>query len=122
MLEFADDAATANWGSGWQMPSFDQFKELYDYRFTTTEWTTVNGVGGRKITSKKNGKSIFLPAAGVHVDTSHRQVGIYGFYWSRSLDTSAPSWGKGAYFYSLSDNTMDFYRSHGQSVRPVRVK
>ena len=63
-LQSADDAATANWGSDWQMPSLAQIQELCSSSNTTTEWTQVNGVNGRKITSKSNGNSIFLPAAG----------------------------------------------------------
>ena len=75
-----DDAATVNWGSGWQMPSLDQIDELINCNYTTTEWTTLNGVNGRKVTSRSNGNSIFLPAAGDRYDTSLSSVGGYGYY------------------------------------------
>ena len=55
-----DDAATANWGSSWRMPSSDQINELCNPSYTITEWTALNGVNGLKITSKKNGNSIFF--------------------------------------------------------------
>ena len=119
-----DDAATANWGSGWQMPSMAQTEELYNSSYTRTEWTTQNGVNGRKITSEKNGNSIFLPAAGWCQNASHRSAGLIGDYWSRSLDTSYG--GSGYDACSLSFDTDDIQwdqdaRYFGQSVRPVRV-
>jgi hypothetical protein len=63
-LEPSDDAATVNWGSGWQMPSLEQCTELINSNYTTTTRTTLNGKNGRKITSKSNGNRIFLPATG----------------------------------------------------------
>lgn len=59
-----DDAATVNLGAEWQMPIKAQFEELFNNSYTTTEWTTLNGMKGAMITSKSNGRSIFLPASG----------------------------------------------------------
>ena len=56
-----DDAATANWGDDWRMPTEEEWWELCDN--TTITWTTRNGVGGRLFTAT-NGNSIFLPAGG----------------------------------------------------------
>ena len=123
-LEPSDDAATANWGSGWQMPSREQCDELINSSYTTTIWTTMNGKYGRKITSKSNGNSIFLPAAGYRSDTSFYRAGSYGGYWSRSLDTSS-AYSLFAYELYFNSNyicTGDNDRSSGQSVRPVCVK
>ncbi|MBQ7526628.1 MAG: hypothetical protein IJT11_02735 [Bacteroidaceae bacterium] len=117
-----DDAATANWGSGWQMPSFDQIKELCNSSNTTTEWTQVNGVNGRKITSKSNGNSIFLPAAGYRSGTSLSSAGSYGYYWSRSFDTSYSDYAYGLYFGSDSVVWLSYGRGSGSGVRPVRVQ
>ena len=117
-----DDAATANWGSGWQMPTVEQFQELINSEYTTTEWTTLNGVKGRKITSKSNGNSIFLPAAGYRSDASLYDVGSYGHYWSRSLETYGSNYARSLYFRSGYISTYDDYRYCGQSVRPVRVQ
>ena len=121
-LQPADDAATANWGSGWQMPSLAQIKELYNSSYTTTEWTQVNGVNGRKVTSKSNGNSIFLPAAGFRNGMSIDYAGSYGHYWSRLLNTSYPdiTYG-GLHFYSGNIDWSNYSRYCGQSVRPVRV-
>ena len=117
-----DDAATANWGSGWQMPSLDQIKELINSEYTTTEWTQVNGVNGRKITSKSNGNSIFLPAAGYRYDASLGRAGSYGYYWSRSLYASSSYYAFSLYFGSSSIDWYGNDRDYGRSVRPVRVK
>ena len=120
-LDPEDDAATANWGSGWRMPSYEQCEELRDKSYTTTEWTTQGGVNGRRITSKSNGNSIFLPAAGRRDGTGLNDVGSYGRYWSRSLYTDKSLNGRSLYFYSSDISTYRSYRYSGRSVRPVRV-
>jgi hypothetical protein len=56
------DVAHVKWGGNWCMPTWDDFYELIAN--TTSEWVSINGVTGRKFTSKINGYSIFLPAAG----------------------------------------------------------
>jgi hypothetical protein len=116
-LTAEDDAATANWGSDWQMPSQEQIEELY--RKTTTTWTTQSGVYGWLFTAG-NGKSIFLPAAGYRNGTSLASEGSDGHYWSRSLH---PSYSEYAYnLYSISDgiDPSGFgTRCYGYSVRPV---
>ena len=117
-----DDAATANWGSGWRMPSLDQIKELYNSVYTTTTWTTQNGVNGRKITSNSNGNSIFLPAAGYRYDTSLYFAGSRGYYWSRSLFTSYSYHAYGLYFDSSYVDWRSYYRGSGFTVRAVRVQ
>ena len=123
-LQPEDDAATANWGSGWRMPSLDQMKELFNSSYTTWEWTQLNGVNGRKVTSKSNGNSIFLPAAGCRYDSSLFGTGSNGYYWSRLLYTSSPNIAcyPSPYFSSGIIDWFNNYRSYGQSVRPVRVQ
>ena len=111
-----DDAASANWGSGWCMPAKAQWEELYQN--TTNIWTTQNGVNGRLFTSA-NGTSLFLPASGERWGDDLYGVGSYGDYWSSSLyaDTPYHAWG----FNFHSDYCMyGDYRCNGQSVRAVR--
>ena len=122
-LEPSDDAATANWGSNWQTPSRNQCDELVNSSYTTQTWTTMNGVKGWKITSKSNGNSIFLPAAGCRYDTSLSDAGSRGYYWSRSLSTSDSysAYGMGIGSNPIYSNGYSL-RYAGQSVRPVRVK
>ncbi len=120
-LELSDDAAYVNWGSNWRMPSIDQFEELINSSYTTTTWTTQNGVNGRLITSNQNGNSIFLPAAGYRYDTSLYYAGSNDGYWSRTLSTGTPDVAWNLYFDSSGVGTDYYYRYVGQSVRPVRL-
>lgn len=120
-LDLEDDAAYVNWGKQWRMPSMEQFKELINSDYTTTEWTTENRVYGRKITSKTNGNYIFLPAAGYRSGTSLNGAGSRGDYWSRTLVTDIPNFAWGLYFSSDYVDTNYRSRYYGQSVRPVRL-
>ena len=87
---------------------------------TTSVWTTLNGVNGRRFTGK-NGGTIFLPAAGYRDGSSLRNAGSDGRYWSRSLDESYPNSAWRLDFDSSDIGTYGNYRCYGQSVRPVRV-
>ena len=87
-LPLSADAANVNWGGKWRMPTGDEMEELMDTNNCTWEWTTQNGVNGYKVTSKKNGNSIFLPAAGERQNYNLTNEGSNGYYWSSSLDTS----------------------------------
>ena len=120
-LELSDDAAYVNWGSNWRMPSQEQFNELIYSGYTTSTWTTLNGYYGQMITSKLNGNSVFLPAAGCRYDGSLYAAGSCGYYWSRTLYTGSPGYAWGLYFGSDYVNTRNYYRCDGLSVRPVRL-
>ena len=119
-LDLEDDAAYVNWGRKWHMPSIEQFRELINNSYTTTEWTTLNGAKGRKITSKKNGNSIFLPAAGYRDNSSLYSGGKGGFYWSRTLGSDYPDDARDLGFGSNNIHKGDDYRYFGHPVRPVR--
>ena len=120
VLYAEDDAATANWGSAWRMPTKDEIEELLDGCF----WEWVNdfngsGVRGRLGTSKKNGATIFLPATGYRYDTDFYSVGNYGNYWSSSLDEDDPNNAYCLYFYDDDIDWVTDDRNFGQSVRAV---
>ena len=67
-LEDEDDAVIQKLGNGWRTPTLADFRELTNQKLTTIEKTTLNGVAGYQITSKKNKKSIFIPFAGFKND------------------------------------------------------
>ena len=117
VLDLSDDAARANWGGSWRMPTDAELTELREQ--CTWAWTTQSGVNGYKVTSDKNGKSIFLPAAGNRYESSLYGAGSKGNYWSSSLNTDFPSFAWyvyfGSYYWSRSENNRIF----GFSVRPV---
>lgn len=119
-LELADDVARANWGGDWRMPSSAQIDELISE--CTTTWATQNGVSGRKVTSKKNGNSLFLPFAGFRSNSTLNSGGSYGYYWSRSLNAGYSNNGYGLSFYSSYFIRSYSNRYYGQSVRPVLSK
>ena len=70
------DAATANWGNNWSMPTTAQFKELLEE--CTWEFTG----NGYKVSSKKEGNTnyIFLPAAGYRYGEKWYGNGNAGYY------------------------------------------
>ena len=109
-----DDAATANWGSGWRIPTEAEWQELLDN--TTVTWTTQNGVNGCLFTAS-NGNSLFLPAAGTRWEGELYNAGLYCHYWSSSLGTDEPNFAR---LYSGDSDVSYGDRSNGFSVRPVR--
>ncbi len=121
VLEVADDAASANWGSAWRMPTEEQYDELINSSYTTVEWTQENNVYGCKITSNTNGKYIFLPAAGVRSYSMLGYAGSKGYYWSNTLGSDYPSDSYYLNFDSSGCRTDGSNRFEGRSVRPVRA-
>jgi len=116
-LQAMDDVATQKLGSGARMPTADEWRELINN--TTAEWTTLNGVNGRKFTAS-NGKSLFLPAAGCRWDGELYSAGDDGDYWSSSLYESYPDGAWYFYFDSDVQSVDGGDRRSGPSVRPVR--
>ena len=117
VLESSDDVAQVKWGGSWRMPTDAEMTELREN--CTWTWTTQSGKNGYKVTSKKNGNSIFLPAAGYRDDSSLGNAGSGGGYWSSSLSTSSPSNAYYVYFNSGDVYRGSYYRYYGRSVRPV---
>lgn len=115
-LQLSDDAARANWGGDWRMPTKAEWEELKNN--TTVTLTTQNGVYGRKFTAS-NGNSLFLPAAGCRCGGSLYYAGGYGHYWSSSLYTGYPDSAWSLYFNSDICYMYGNYRDYGQSVRAV---
>ena len=111
------DAATANWGGKWRMPTVAELGELHNNCIWT--WTTQNGVNGDKVVGP-NGNSIFLPAAGYRGGSSLTYAGSYGYFWSSTpYDDGYDNDAFYLDFGSGGQGMHNFYRSHGRSVRPV---
>ena len=116
-LQSSDDAATAVIGKGARIPTKDEWQELFDN--TTFEWTTVNGVYGRMQTAT-NGKSLFLPAAGVRIYSG--ALGSAGDYWSASLGEDGPYHAWHVNFHYNYHCVNGYERYYGLSVRAVCPK
>ncbi len=117
-LDPEDDAATANWGEEWRMPTDAEWTELR--KQCTWTWTTQNGVNGYQVTSKTNSNYIFLPATGQRNSTDINYAGSIGNYWYSSLISRIPNC---AWYLDFSSGNHDRHYSHryfGLSVRPVR--
>ena len=118
-LELTDDAARVNWGGNWRMPTEAERHELRSTSNCTWTWTTQNGVNGYKVTSKKNGNSIFLPVAGFRISDDLSSAGSNGYYWSNSLNTSYSGNAYAVEFISSYVYFVSVSRCYGLSVRAV---
>lgn len=120
VLENFDDAAVANWGNDWRMPTSKEQQELLDG--CVWEWTNNydgTGVAGRVGYSKTNSNIIFLPAAGSINHTENSSLGTEGFYWSSTLFKHTMN---GSYFLCFANYFIDWRgnkRFNGRSVRAV---
>ncbi len=117
------DMATANLGAGWQMPSFEQFKELAEG--CDWLWTTYKGAQGYAVMSRVDEKAIFLPACGYaapaadgRVITGYDISEPQGYYWSGSKSALA----RCAYSLLFTSRKVDVYnlgdKSHAYTERP----
>ena len=113
------DAATANWGGAWRMPTCEEMEELNDK--CTWNWTKQNGVKGYNVTGP-NGNSIFLPAVG-YFDWAWFYSGGCGgsCYWSSTPDGNTSS-AYCLYFSSSSHCESSYPRDYGLTVRPVKSR
>lgn len=111
------DAARANWGDSWRLPTKTECEELKNK--CTWSWTTQDGHKGYKVTGP-NGKSIFLPAAGFRHITSLYDTGDNGYYWSSTTDDKK-DFGNASYFaFSTKDKFIGRGScQYGFSLRPV---
>lgn len=118
-LPLSNDAANSRWGDGWRMPTVEDFAELINTSYVTRTWTTQNGINGYKLTSKTNGNSIFLPAAGYKWGSDQTTVGSKGHYWSSSLESKSAKQAQELYFSSSQIKTTYCICSAGHTIRPV---
>jgi hypothetical protein len=113
------DAATANWGGSWRMPTKAELEALLND--CTWTWTSLNGVNGMEVTGP-NGNSIFLPAAGYRDGSSYHNVGSGGDYWSSTPNDDGGLSAYGLYFHNYNGGGLGWSwngRHYGRFVRPV---
>lgn len=102
ILEPSDDAARANLGVEWRIPTHNEWYELIQN--TTKTLTSQNGVSGYRYTSA-NGESLFIPWT--------------DGYWANDLySMNMPSY---AWYFDCSD-ISGCHRSLGCCVRPVKIR
>lgn len=114
-IELEDDAANVSWGGSWRMPTKDEYQELIDN--CEWEWLQLNGIEGSKVTSKKNGKWIFLPAINPIEGNNSMGNGAFCSYWASDMTTISV---QAYYLYFRSEAKIDnYYRYIGRTIRAV---
>ena len=120
-LEEPDDVARATLGKEWRMPTAAEWEELMEQ--CDWEWTTLNGVNGYKVTSRKRGftdRYIFLPASGYYSDLKViTSRGSVGNYWSSSLNKKHSPSASQLSFDNEGCEKVNSDRWIGRTVRPV---
>lgn len=124
-LDSEDDAATVNWGAAWCMPTSEQVEELGNYCAFKRKDIVVNGkkIIGCIGTSKINGNSIYLPAAGWEYDVN---VNDYMQVWYWTSDLAANKNGGDDYranfmTFHFNDNLLDVQTTSRMQGLPVRA-
>ncbi len=124
ILDSSDDTARAILGSGWRMPTIEEFYELQ--RFCTWTSDSVNGQAGVRATSKINGNSIFFVFAGYYPGSYRTESGSRGYYWTSELAvTNSNDYQKTINGHEIIFNSSGVYgggacnRCCGLSIRPV---
>jgi len=112
-----NDAARANWGGSWRMPTPAEMDELVNY--CTWTWTTQNGVNGYSVSRTGYPDSIFLPAAGYFDGTSRDGAGSDGNCWAAMRYGSRAYHALNLLFCSIYQSVDCDSRYHGCTVRPV---
>lgn len=122
-LQQSDDAAYNNWGEYWCIPTVAQARELLNN--CTVSRVTRNGVAGLKLTSTKNGNTIFFPSAGYRSGNSCYDKGSQGGFWTNQVYDSGSYNGACGVFWGYNDGEpyqytgYSYYRYVGRSVRAV---
>ena len=108
------DAASANWGGEWRMPTIDEIRELKDH--CTWRRAEMNGIWGMSITGP-NGKILFLPST---IRSDDREA---GYYWSSVPADGAIEYSWMVLFYEEGTEPCIYisprYRCEGFPIRPV---
>ena len=123
-LESEDDAATANWGSGWRMPTMAELEELMNEDNCTWTWVENyhgSDLNGYEVKSKTTAGLLFLPAAGYRWGSLLCGAGGYGYYWSSELFSGYANYARSLDFYSSGRYSGGYGRYNGFSVRAVAV-
>ncbi len=112
-----DDAAHVVMGGNWFTPTREEMQELLDN--CTFERVDMGNGAGYKVVSKKNGKTMLLPAAGSKIFENEEYVGGVFFYWTSSVkaDLVSQAWNLNTYNNELVVDGMERFR--GCPIRAV---
>ena len=111
------DAARAQWGGSWRMPTEVECDELVN----RCSWylTTYRGVDGYKVVGP-NGNAIFLPFAGNYYCENENEIATGGDYWTGTYDSENNSYATLLYVTNEETHaTISHWREFGRSIRAV---
>lgn len=111
------DVARAKWGGSWRMPTKAELEELKEKCEWT--WTSTDDINGYRVTSKTNGNSIFLPAAGWRYGKFGKKVGEEGYYRSSTPYEINTYCAYDLNFHSANQSVNWNFRDCGYTIRPV---
>ena len=131
VLDLEDDAAYANWGGTWRMPTDAEINELIQH--TSIKHSVQDGIDGYTVTSWRNGKSIFFPCGGFRENNTLQYCSGQNIYprvylWSSTLYVSSPDCASvviinyNGYYDETHFSSTNWQREDGIPVRPVRSK
>jgi uncharacterized protein YjdB len=119
VLDPEDDVAHVKWGGNWRMPTSEELDELR----SECDWecTSVNGVLGFKVSSRKMMNNyIFLPAAGYYAEDALCAVGNDGDFWASDKDPDGnDASARFLWFTPSGKGPATYSRARAWSVRPV---
>lgn len=126
------DAARANLGPPWRMPTSEEFRELFANIIyidangqeidtsKTNKLVNVNGVFGLYLQSKINGARLFFSCSGYGNGATRNYRSSWGLYWSSSMENSRNSYNLLFNSGIISAQSSYYgYRYHGFTIRPV---
>lgn len=123
LLEASDDAATVNWGGGWQTPSCDDFEELQAHTMCGLVYSTI----GTK-------RMVFLRCIGFNGNYIELPVGFQSeegyylsyWYWSNTRHDNdcayiyfIPAHIEQGFIFGTTLNQMGTQRYEGNHIRPI---
>ena len=115
------DAATYNWGSGWEMPTKTQFEELYNTTYCDHAFVMVNGQYCYRLTSKTNGRMLYIPMGGVINGTTLNNESWWAFYWTATRSSNTTNAWRTNFYGQSSYGMVENARWVGLNIRPVRA-
>ena len=130
LLDEEDDAAHAELGGEWRMPTSEEVSELFatledgNYNWSVTE---INGHVCRKITYLVNGNSILLPFSGYKFRNAAPEAGSRHVSWAADCVASSPymsyvmnSFQSATRAGDLKEGASSQFRWYACTIRPVK--
>lgn len=116
ILDLKYDAANANWGDKWRMPTNAEYNQLVSG--TNTDKTDVFSKGGY-INLRIRGTNLIFPPSGNGYEYGLTNPYSNGVYWSSNLDDKFDNLATVFLFQDTGTMSMTFDRYVGHTIRPI---